>query len=155
MQNIDLEKLQILRWLFSVYTNPNKQGNAPLVCLARMEEPSRMFTFLEFGVKMLSFDFHLENKKNQQALNGSQIYCHCVLPFAMLLVLDWHIFLNLSVRRCFSEVLCLHRKEWMEVEPADFSGTHSFFSPLCCVYSAHCPCVLAHAHKSYVVSSAW
>lgn len=59
------------------------------------------------------------------------MYCHSVLPFAMLLVFDWHIFLNLSVRRCFSEVLCLHRKEWMEVEPADFSGTHSFFSPLC------------------------
>lgn len=68
MQNIDLEKLQTLRWLFSVYTNPNKQGNAPLVCLARIEEPSRMFTFLEFGVKMFSFDFHLENKKNPNKL---------------------------------------------------------------------------------------
>lgn len=59
MQNIDLEKLQTLRWLFSVYTNQCSSG-VP----GQNWRTFKMFTFLEFGVKMFSFDFHLENKKN-------------------------------------------------------------------------------------------
>lgn len=66
------------------------------------------------------------------------------------------IFLHLFVRRCFSEVLCWHREEWMEVGPACWLQRNSFFLlAVVCVYSARCPCVLAHAHWSSVVSSAW
>lgn len=49
--------------------------------------------------------------------------------------------------------LCLHRKERIEAEPADFSCTH-FVSPLLCVYSMQCICVLSHARKSLFASRA-
>lgn len=45
--------------------------------------------------------------------------------------------------------LCLHRKERIEAEPADFSCTH-FVSPLLCVYSMQCICVLSHARISFI-----
>ena len=45
--------------------------------------------------------------------------------------------------------LCLHRKERIEAEPADFSCTH-FVSPLLCVYSMQCICVLSHAQISLI-----
>lgn len=119
-----------LSWPFFQVTQSQTNKEKLLWCVRLA--PSTSFTFLVIRVALFGLKFHLEMNNNKRYRQITNRLAN-VLSWCFGRWFDFgstFYFLNLFVRHHFSEVLCLHWKEWLEVEPADFSGTHSSFSLL-------------------------